>query len=73
VRDRTPLKLKGRVRRIVRIRTKSVAVFVDAFWDVRCAEARDSLHFAEQVVQDVPPVCKHVKYDSAALCLAVVP
>ena len=52
---------------------RSIALFVDAAWNMRGAEAAHRLHLAEQVVEHVAPVAEHVEDDAAAFGLLVVP
>lgn len=73
MRDRPSLQLKRRIRGVICIGLKHVAFFVDTLWDVRCAETGHGLNFAEQIIQYIAPMCKHIEYDTAAFYLAVVP
>ncbi len=50
-----------------------LAFLVDALGNVRGREARDALHVAEEVVDDVAPVAEHIDDHAAAVFLAVVP
>src|ERR1035437_979546 len=65
--------LEGGVCRIVGGARVGFAGFVPAGRDVGGAEAGDSLHRSEQVVEDIAPVAEHVDDDAAAILLAIVP
>ena len=49
------------------------ARFVPTLLHVRRTEARNGLHFAEDVVEHITPVAKHVHDDPAIIFLAVIP
>ncbi len=50
-----------------------LAGFVPAAGNVGCAQTRNRLHGAEEVVEHIAPVAQHIHDDAAALFLAVVP
>jgi hypothetical protein len=69
----TALELKRGVGRIVRVSIVRRTAFVYALWNVGSAKAAHCLHFAEQIVEHIPPVAKHIEDDAATVGLAIIP
>src|SRR5271170_1647446 len=49
------------------------ALLIDPLGNMRGAQTGNGLHFAEKIVEDIPPVTKHVDNDSAVIFLPVIP
>ncbi len=71
--DDAAFQLEGRIGRVIGVAVEDIALLVDALRNMGGAQARDGLHFAEEIVHHIAPVAQHIEDDAAAVLLAIVP
>src|SRR5690349_8891413 len=47
--------------------------FIDPFFDVGGSKTRYCLYIAEEVIEDVAPMAKHIQNHAAAILFAIIP
>ena len=71
--DDAVLEFKGGIGRVIGGALVGLALFVDTLRNVGRTKAGNGLHFAEEIVEHIAPVAKHVDDDAAIIFFAVVP